>query len=593
MKVLVVGSGGREHALVWKINQSTKVKKIFCAPGNAGIAGMAECVNIDATDIHALLEFALKEKIDLTVVGPEASLVVGIVDLFEENNLRVFGPSKAASILEGSKVFTKEFLAKYNIPTAEFEVFTESGPAKDYIDTCGAPIVVKADGLAAGKGVIVAATEDEAKEAVDLIMQDKAFGTAGNTIVIEACLKGEEASFIAFTDGKTVLPLPTSQDHKAAYENDKGPNTGGMGAYSPAPVVTDEISDYVMKNVMLPTVEGLAKEGRPYKGMLYAGLMIDGDSIQVLEFNCRFGDPEAQPLLMRLESDIIDIFEAAIDGRLDEIDMKIDPRPTVCVVMASGGYPGSYEKGIEMSGLERAGEVPGVVVFHAGTDLKDGKVVTNGGRVLGVTAIGDSLKSAIEASYKAVDCINWTGAYFRRDIGAKAMKRFEADKSKPVVGILMGSDSDWPVMKAAADMFTLLGISYEMTVASAHRTPERATTYAKTAQERGLKIIIAGAGMAAHLAGVIASHTDLPVIGVPLDASPMQGMDALLATVQMPPGIPVATMGIGKAGAKNAAVFAGKMLALNDEKVAAKLLEFKENMIKEVEEKARKLEASC
>lgn len=592
MKVLVVGSGGREHALTWKINQSSKVKKIFCAPGNAGIAEIAECVSIGATDVNALLKFALQEKIDLTVVGPEASLVEGIVDLFEENNLRVFGPSKAASILEGSKVFTKEFLAKYNIPTADFEVFTESDSAKEYIDRCGAPIVVKADGLAAGKGVIVAATVDEAKEAVDLIMQDKAFGSAGNTIVVEACLKGEEASFIAFTDGKTVLPLPTSQDHKAAYENDKGPNTGGMGAYSPAPVVTDEISDYVMKNVMLPTIEGLAKEGRPYKGMLYAGLMIDGESINVLEFNCRFGDPEAQPLLMRLESDIVDILEAAIDGRLDEIDMKIDPRPTVCVVMASGGYPGSYEKGIEITGFDQAGDVPGVVVFHAGTEQRNGKVVTNGGRVLGITAIGDSLKDAIEASYKAVDCIKWTDAYFRKDIGAKAMKRFERMEKKPVVGILMGSDSDWPVMKAAADMFTLLGIEYEMTVASAHRTPERAATYAKTASDRGLKIIIAGAGMAAHLAGVIASHTDLPVIGVPLDASPMQGMDALLATVQMPPGIPVATMGIGKAGAKNAAVFAGKLLALNDEKIAAKLLEFKENMIKEVEEKARKLEAS-
>ncbi len=593
MKVLVVGSGGREHALTWKINQSSKVDKIFCAPGNAGIAELAECVNISATDIDALLKFALKENVDLTVVGPEASLVEGIVDLFEENNLRIFGPSKAASILEGSKVFTKEFLAKYNIPTAEFGIFTESEPAKAYIDKCGAPIVVKADGLAAGKGVIVAASVEEAKEAVDLIMQDKAFGTAGNTIVIEACLKGEEASFIAFTDGKTVLPLPTSQDHKAAYENDKGPNTGGMGAYSPAPVVTDEISDYVMKNVMLPTIEGLAKEGRPYKGMLYAGLMIDGDSINVLEFNCRFGDPEAQPLLMRLETDIVDILEAAIDGKLNEIDMKIDPRPTVCVVMASGGYPGSYQKGIEIFGLDEAAKVPGVVVFHAGTEEKDGKVVSNGGRVLGVTAIGESLKEAIAASYKATDCISWNDAFYRRDIGAKAMNRSEEKKNTPIVGILMGSDSDWQVMKAAADMCTLLGISYEMTVASAHRTPERAATYAKTAKDRGLKLIIAGAGMAAHLAGVIASHTDLPVIGVPLDASPMQGMDALLATVQMPPGIPVATMGIGKAGAKNAAVFAGKMLALHDENIAAKLAEFKENMIKEVEEKARKLEASC
>lgn len=590
MKVLVVGSGGREHALVWKISQSSRVEKIFCAPGNAGIAELAECVDISATDVLKLLEFACAQQIDLTVVGPEASLVEGIVDLFTANGLRIFGPNKAASILEGSKVFTKEFLAKYNIPTADFRVFTESTKAKAYIDECGAPIVVKADGLAAGKGVIVAATTDEAKEAVDRILQDKAFGSAGNSIVVEACLQGEEASFIAFTDGKTVLPLPTSQDHKAIFENDKGPNTGGMGAYSPAPVVTPEISDYVMEHVMLPTIRGLAEEGRPYKGMLYAGLMIDGDTINVLEFNCRFGDPEAQPLLMRLKSDIIEIFDAVIDGTLDRIDMQIDPRPTVCVVMASGGYPGEYAKGLPISGLAKAGEVPGVVVFHAGTAKKGNEVITNGGRVLGITAIGEDLKSAIDASYSAVDCIEWADCYCRRDIGAKAMKRFDKNDIKPVVGILMGSDSDLPVMTAAADFLQEMGIGYEMTVASAHRSPERAATYAKTAKERGLKVIIAGAGMAAHLAGVIASHTDLPVIGIPLDASPLQGMDALLATVQMPPGIPVATMGIGKAGAKNGAVFAVKMLALHDDTLAARLVQFRENMVKEVEEKARKLE---
>ena len=590
MKVLVVGSGGREHALVWKIAQSPKVDKVFCAPGNAGIAEAAECVNIKATDIHKLLDFARTEKIDLTVVGPESSLVEGVVDLFEEHGLRIFGPRKAGAILEGSKVFTKEFLARHNIPTADFRVFTDSTEAKAYIDARGVPIVIKADGLAAGKGVIVAATIDEAKEAVDLILKDKAFGSAGDTIVVEACLKGEEASFIAFTDGKTVLPLPTSQDHKAIYENDKGPNTGGMGAYSPAPVVTPEISQYVMEHIMLPTVAGLAKEGRAYKGMLYAGLMIDGDRINVLEFNCRFGDPEAQPLLMRVQSDIVDIFEAAIDGTLDSVDMRIDPRPTVCVVMAAGGYPGDYTKGLPISGLKKAGKIPGVVVFHAGTSKKNGKIVSNGGRVLGVTAIGDDLKSAINASYKAVDCIQWSKCYYRRDIGAKAMKRFEEKSRKPVVGILMGSDSDLPVMKAAADFFKEMGIGYEMTVASAHRTPDRAATYAKTAKERGLQVIIAGAGMAAHLAGVISSHTDLPVIGIPLDASPLQGMDALLSTVQMPPGIPVACMGIGKSGARNGAVFAARMLALHDRDIAARLVRFRENMVKEVEEKASRLE---
>ncbi len=588
MKVLVIGSGGREHSLVWKIDQSSRVEKIYCAPGNAGIAELAECVNIDATDVDRLLDFALAEKIDLTVVGPEASLVEGVVDRFEKEGLRIFGPSKNASILEGSKVFTKEFLDKYNIPTAKFKVYKEAGPAKKYIDEHGAPVVVKADGLAAGKGVIVAETVKEAKEAVDLIMEDKAFGEAGDSIVVEDCLVGEEASFIAFTDGKTVLPLPTSQDHKAIFEGDKGPNTGGMGAYSPAPVVTDAIHDFAMNKIMIPTVKGLAAEGRPYKGMLYAGLMIDGDDIKVLEFNCRFGDPEAQPLLMRVKSDIVDVFEAAIDQELDKVNMEIDPRPTVCVVISSGGYPGSYEKGHVISGIEDADALEDVKVFHAGTGTTDGQITAIGGRVLGVTATGDDLKGAIDQAYKAVDKISWKDCYFRRDIGAKAMNR-EGD-TKPLVTILMGSDSDVPVMTSAADFFKSMGIGYEMTVASAHRTPERAVKIATTAAERGIKVIIAGAGMAAHLAGVLSSHTDVPVIGIPLEASPLGGMDALLATVQMPPGIPVATMGVGKSGAKNGAILAARIIGLEDQAVAAKLAEFRANMVKEVEEKARKVE---
>ncbi|WP_457575539.1 phosphoribosylamine--glycine ligase [Desulfomarina sp.] len=590
MKILVVGSGGREHALVWKIQQSRKVSKIYCAPGNAGISRIADCVDISATDIQKLLEFALEEKIDLTVVGPESSLVEGIVDIFEENNLRIFGPTKRAAILEGSKVFTKEFFKKYGIPSSSFKVFKDRKKAKKYIEKKGAPIVVKADGLAAGKGVIVAGTVKEARQAVDLIMKDKAFGSAGEKVVVEACLTGEEASFIAFTDGKTILPLPTSQDHKAVYENDEGPNTGGMGAYSPAPVVTDEIADFVMNKVMLPTVKGLEAEGRPYKGMLYAGLMIDGDDINVLEFNCRFGDPEAQPLLMRLKSDIVDIFEAAIDGKLDTVDMKIDPRPTVCVVMASGGYPGSYENGKIINGLTKAAAVTGVEVFHAGTARKNRRIVTSGGRVLGITAVGKNLKEAIDRSYRAVAQIKWTNCYYRRDIGAKALRERPGGKHEPVVGIVMGSDSDLPVMQVAADFLKSMDISYEITVASAHRTPEKAAQYAKSARKRGLKLIIAGAGMAAHLAGVLASHTDLPVIGVPLDASSLRGMDSLLSTVQMPPGVPVATMGIGKAGAKNSAVLALRILALNDSALGCKLERFRSKMEEEVEKKADKVE---
>ena len=589
MKILVVGSGGREHALVWKIKQSKKVEQIYCAPGNAGIGRLAECVDISVTDVKKLLKFAKKQKIDLTVVGPESSLVAGIVDIFEEQGLRIFGPSKRAAELEGSKVFSKEFLEKYNIPTASFAVFDDGKKAKEYIDSHGAPIVVKADGLAAGKGVIVAKSVEEAKQAVDLILAEKAFGNAGDRIIIETCLTGEEASFIAFTDGKTVLPLPTSQDHKAVFDKDEGPNTGGMGAYSPAPVVTDEISDFVMNRVMLPTIKGLEAEGRPYKGMLYAGLMIDGQTINVLEFNCRFGDPEAQPLLMRLKSDIIDIFEAAIDGKLDRVEMKIDPRPTVCVVMASGGYPGSYETGKVISGLTKASECPGVEVFHAGTVRKKGRIVTSGGRVLGVTAVGNTLKDAIARAYAAADEIKWTNCYCRTDIGDKALRRNLAGAQLPLVGIVMGSDSDLPAMRAATDFLRANDICCEMTVASAHRTPEKVVEYAKTAQQRGLQVIIAGAGMAAHLAGVLASHTDLPVIGVPLETSYLGGMDALLSTVQMPPGVPVATMGIGKAGAKNAGVLALKIIALVNPELGKKLVKLRHDMILEGEEKAKRI----
>jgi len=589
MKVLVIGSGGREHALVWKIKQCQRVEKVYCAPGNGGIRRLAACAAIDPTDVKGLLDYAIKKGIGLTIVGPEASLAAGVVDAFEAKGLRIFGPTRQAAQLESSKVFCKEFLKKYNIPTASFEVFTDRKKAKKHLDRCGAPIVVKADGLAAGKGVVVAQSIDEAKAAVDMIMQEKAFGRAGDKLIIEACLKGEEASYIAFTDGKTILPLPTSQDHKAIFDDDKGPNTGGMGAYSPAPVVTEEIAEYVMQKIMLPTIRGMEAEGKPYKGMLYAGLMISGGEVNVLEYNCRFGDPEAQPLLMRLNSDIVEVIDAVIDGKLDQVVMDIDPRPTVCVVMSSAGYPGVYEKGRVIKGLQKASECSGVEVFHAGTITDKGRTVTNGGRVLGVTAIGDDLREAIERAYHAVSQIRWSGCYNRQDIGTKALRRLAAPSRVPVVGIVMGSDSDLSVMGAAADFLRSMDIPFEMTVASAHRTPERAAEFAKTAGDRGLKLIIAGAGMAAHLAGVLAAHTDLPVIGVPLEASSLNGLDALLSTVQMPPGVPVATMGIGKPGAKNAAVLALRILALSDPQLQEKLVQFRLDMVREVEAKANKL----
>lgn len=586
MKILVIGSGGREHALVWKLKQSPRVKDIYCAPGNAGICGLATCVDIDSSNIEELAAFARLKKVDLTVVGPELPLTLGIVDRFNELGLRVFGPTAKAAALEGSKVVCKKLLEKYNIPSARYEVHSKRDKALACIKRFGFPLVVKADGLAAGKGVVIVRTKEEAIGAIDLIMKEKAFGEAGSRVVIEEFLEGEEASFLAFTDGKTVLPLPTSQDHKAIFDGDQGPNTGGMGAYSPAPVVTEQLNRQVMETVMKATVRAMKAEGVPYKGILYAGLMIKNNEAKVLEFNCRLGDPEAQPLLMRLKTDLVDIIEAVIDERLDTISIDIDPRPAVCVVMASGGYPGNFEKGKVIAGLP-AGDADALVqVFHAGTAFKKNKVVTNGGRVLGVTALGNTLSGAIAAAYKVVADIHWQGCYFRKDIGQKALGRKQLS---PLVGIVMGSDSDLPVMQSAVDFLKKMDVPYEITVASAHRTPERAALFASTARERGLKVIIAGAGMAAHLAGVLAAHTILPVIGVPIDSSSLKGLDSLLSTVQMPPGVPVATMAVGKSGAKNAAILATQILAVADDEKATRLFAFKKEMAAEVEAKASKL----
>lgn len=423
MKVLVIGGGGREHALVWKIAQSPKVTKVYCAPGNPGIAELAETVNIAADKLPELLAFAQEKEIDLTVVGPEVALTLGIVDLFEEKGLRIFGPSKAAAEMEGSKAFSKAIMKKYNVPTAAYETFTKKDDALAYVDRMGAPIVIKADGLAAGKGVIVAQTLEEAKDALKSIMGDKAFGAAGDMVVIEEFMAGEEASFLVFSDGKNVIPLPTAQDHKPVYDGDNGPNTGGMGAYSPAPVVTKAMEEEVINNIILPTIKGMAAEGKTYKGILYAGLMVTDSGPRVVEFNCRFGDPECQPLMIRIKDDIIPIIEACIDGTLDKLNMELDSSAAVCIVMAAGGYPGSYEKGRVISGLDGFKGSENVVVFHAGTKAEGGKVVTNGGRVLGVTALGKDVKSAIEKGYEAVGKISWEDEFHRSDIGKKALER--------------------------------------------------------------------------------------------------------------------------------------------------------------------------
>ena len=422
MKILVVGSGGREHALVWKLRQSPKVTKIYCAPGNAGTALEAENLNIPSDDIHRLVKFAREEKIDLTVVGPEAPLVAGLCDELRRHGLAVFGPSAAAARLEGSKVFTKKLLRKANIPTAAFSVFNRMPEAMQYLDECEEQaMVVKADGLAAGKGVFVCANLTEARAAVRSILQDRAFGEAGSQIVIEECLEGQEASILAIVDGDTIVPLDVAQDHKRAYDNDKGPNTGGMGAYCPAPVVTSAIMDDIVRRVLIPTIHTMTVEGCPFSGVLYAGIMLTSQGPKVLEYNVRFGDPEAQPVLMRLKTDLAHVLMLAATGRLAELEsLEWDPRPAVCVVMASEGYPGEYTKGQVINGIEAANQVPGAKVFHAGTTLKYGEVVNAGGRVLGVTALGETLSDAKQAAYAAVNKISWQGGWFRTDISDKA-----------------------------------------------------------------------------------------------------------------------------------------------------------------------------
>ncbi|MCA9482393.1 MAG: phosphoribosylamine--glycine ligase [Nitrospina sp.] len=418
MNILIIGGGGREHALAWKIAQSPKVDRIYCAPGNAGTATVAENIDIGAEDIDRLLDFARVEDIGLTVVGPEAPLVAGIVDRFEEHGLRIFGPSALAAKLEGSKVFSKNLMQKYGIPTAEFRSFTDADHAIRYVEERG-PVVVKADGLAAGKGVILCENAKEARAAVQKIMQDRAFGDAGGRVVIEEWMRGREVSLLALCDGKTALPLEGAEDHKAVYDGDTGPNTGGMGAYSPAPIFTDALREQVLNEIMLPTVRAMEQEGAPYKGILYAGLMITDAGPRVLEFNARMGDPETQPLMVRMRSDLVPLMEACIDGTLDGCEIGWDPGASVCVVMASGGYPDSYEKGKPITGIENAQAVEGVTVFHAGTKRQDGQVVTSGGRVLGVTALAPDVPSAIEKAYSAVEKIHWEGVHFRRDIGRR------------------------------------------------------------------------------------------------------------------------------------------------------------------------------
>jgi phosphoribosylamine--glycine ligase len=426
MKVLVVGKGGREHALVWKLAQSARVERVFCAPGNAGTAADGVNVPLEVNEFDKLIRFAKKERIGLTVIGPEEPLVNGIVDAFQKEGLRVFGPSRAAARIEGSKVFAKQLMRHADVPTAEFKIFDHSEPAKYWVDTREYPVVVKADGLAAGKGVIVCSTGDEAKRAIDRVMIQEEFGSkAGRQAVVEKRLEGEELSVLALVGGRAILPLPPTQDHKAVFDGDKGPNTGGMGAYCPAPKGTPELMARVESEVFVPVVHAMKRGRYPFNGLLYGGIILTNQGPRVLEFNARFGDPETQPLLMRLRSDLLDLLEAVVDERLGELPdgaVEWDPRPAVCVVMASGGYPGKFDTGKPIAGLDEVSRMPDVKVFHAGTRLDNGRVVTDGGRVLGVTALGETLAAAKKQAYEAVGKISFKGAHFRTDIADKALR---------------------------------------------------------------------------------------------------------------------------------------------------------------------------
>lgn len=419
MKVLVVGSGGREHAIIWKLAQSPKVDKIYCAPGNAGIGELAELVPIGAMEFDKLTDFAQKEGIDFTVVGMDDPLVGGIVDKFEEKGLKVFGPRANAAIIEGSKAFSKELMKKYNIPTAAYETFDDYNKALEYVKKGDFPVVLKADGLALGKGVLICNNLEEAEAGLNEIMVDKKFGDSGNKVVIEEFLTGPEMSVLSFCDGKTIVPMVSAQDHKRAYDNDEGLNTGGMGTFSPSRVYTQELAEECMKTIYQPTVDALNAEGRPFKGIIFFGLMLTPKGMKVIEYNARFGDPETQVVLPRLDSDLMEIFEACVDGTLDKTEVKWKDNAAACVVLASGGYPVSYEKGFEITGLDKAKEMENITVFHAGTALKDGHYVTNGGRVLGITGVGKDLDEAIKTAYEGVKVVSFKNVHYRKDIGIK------------------------------------------------------------------------------------------------------------------------------------------------------------------------------
>lgn len=578
MRVLVIGSGGREHALVWKLRQSTQVQEIFVAPGNGGIAiEDVTIVPIAVDAIAELVDFARKEGMGLVIPGPELPLTMGITDAMNEAGIPCFGPTKYCAQLEGSKAFAKAVMEAGGVPTAESVSFTDYADARAYIEEKGAPLVIKADGLASGKGVVVASSVQQALDALDDIMINKSFGTAGNTVVVEECLVGEEASFLCFCDGVNALALPSAQDHKAVFDGDKGPNTGGMGAYSPAPILPDDALDNMTDLVIRPILRVMAERGHPFKGILYAGLMMTADGVKVLEYNTRFGDPECQPLLMRLNDDIATIMLACINGTLSQSSLNCSRQSALGVVIAAAGYPAAYPKGMTIEGVGDADALPGTKVFHSGTVLDKSVLRANGGRILCVTALGDSLQDAQKNAYTAVKKIRMEQSQYRTDIGDKGLFHMQADYPvqklfRPRVAIFIGSISDEKTVSPCAEILKTLNIPYIFTVTSAHRTPERTEALVRDLESQGVEVFICAAGMAAHLAGAVAARSVKPVIGIPVAGSSLNGMDALLATVQMPPGFPVATVALDKPGARNAAWLAAQILALHDQDLEERIL---------------------
>jgi phosphoribosylamine--glycine ligase len=561
MKILLLGSGAREHALAMALRASPLTEALHCAPGNAGIASLATLHGVDITDAEGVTALAEALSADLVVIGPEAPLVAGVADALRKKEFAVFGPGAAGARLEGSKVFAKRFMERHGIPTAPFAVCTTLDEAKKALAARRAPFVVKADGLAAGKGAFLPDSAGEAERICRALLEERVLGDAGAQIVVEDHLPGWEVTVLAVTDGKTIRILPLSQDHKRACDGDRGPNTGGMGAYTPVPQATPALLEKIRTQVLEPTVRGLAEEGIPFCGVLYAGIMVVQGNPLLLEYNVRFGDPEAQVVLPALRVDWAKVFAACCRGELHRIAWPGEQKAAVGVVLASGGYPDAYTKGYPISGIDAA-EREGVTVFHAGTVFGNAGVETAGGRVLTVVGVAESLREARQRAYAGVEKIFFKDVHFRRDIASKAL-------SAPLVGIVLGSASDAPLAKEIAKTFDELHIDYEVTVSSAHRTPDAVAAYARNAAPRGLKAIIAVAGLSAALPGVLAAHTALPVVGVPVASGTLGGMDALLAVAQMPPGVPVASMGIN--GGRNAALFTVRILALQDRDTATRL----------------------